>query len=287
MVLIPVCLLYVVLAAAPTAASEKLTVTLLDVGQGESLHLSYPNGRDALVDADGFALPGKEWSDFVGERIVSRYLWSRRIRELGFVLLSHPHLDHIQGLPFLGRAFSVDALYYHETHKIYEGRGGLQLFEGDQFTVGGVHHKILHPALGTDGSQWGTNDASLVLLLRYGQFSLLLTGDMERRTERELIGHTGEVTVLKVAHHGSQTSTSRELLESIRPEIALISAGRRNRFGHPSPRTLERLAKQGSRVLLTSELGTVRIETDGFCWTASHYSMETKRFVELFSECAE
>ena len=287
MVLIPVCLLYVVLAAAPTAASEKLTVTLLDVGQGESLHLSYPNGRDALVDADGFALPGKEWSDFVGERIVSRYLWSRRIRELGFVLLSHPHLDHIQGLPFLGRAFSVDALYYHETHKIYEGRGGLQLFEGDQFTVGGVHHKILHPALGTDGSQWGTNDASLVLLLRYGQFSLLLTGDMERRTERELIGHTGEVTVLKVAHHGSQTSTSRELLESIRPGIALISAGRRNRFGHPSPRTLERLAKQGSRVLLTSELGTVRIETDGFCWTASHYSMETKRFVELFSECAE
>ena len=110
---------------------------------------------------------------------------------------------------------------------------------------------------------------------------------MERRAERELIGRTGEVTVLKVAHHGSQTSTSRELLESIRPAIALISSGRRNRFGHPSPRTLERLAEQGSRVLLTSELGTVRIETDGLCWTASHYSMETKKFVELFTECAD
>ena len=287
MILVPPCLLYVFLIAAPQVANEKLIVTMLDVGQGESLHLSYPNGRDALVDAGGFALPGKEWTDFVGERIVSRYLWSQRIRALGFVLLSHPHLDHIQGLPFLARAFSVDALYYNEPHELYDGPGGLRLVAGDHFTVGGVHHEVLHPDLETDGSGWGTNDASLVLRLSYGRFSLLLTGDIERRAERELMGRTGEVTALKVAHHGSQTSSSRELLEAIRPGIALISAGRKNRFGHPSPRTLERLAEQGSRVLLTSELGTIRIETDGFCWTASHYSMETKRFEELFTECGD
>ena len=287
MILVPPCLLYVVLTAAPEDSNQKLTVTMLDVGQGESLHLSYPNGRDSLVDAGGFALSGKEWTDFVGERIVSRYLWARRIRELGFVLLSHPHLDHIQGLPFLRRAFSVGALYYNEPHEIYDGPGVLRLAAGDRFTVGGVHHEILHPSLQMTEPGWGTNDRSLVLRLSYGRFSLLLTGDMERRAERELIGHTSPVTVLKVAHHGSQTSSSRELLESIRPRIALISAGRKNRFGHPSQKTLERLAEQGSRVLLTSELGTLRVETDGFCWTASHFSMEVKGFVELVTECAD
>ena len=90
-----------------------------------------------------------------------------------------------------------------------------------------------------------------------------------------------------MAHHGSRTSTSSELLSAARPGIALISAGRNNRFGHPSKQTLQRLKEQGSRVLLTSELGTVRIETDGLCWTASHYSMETKSFQDLFRECAD
>ncbi len=199
MILIPPCLLYVFLSAAPEVANEKLIVTMLDVGQGESIHLSYPNARNALVDAGGFALPGKEWTDFVGERIVSRYLWSQRIRKLGFVLLSHPHLDHIQGLPFLGRAFSVDALYYNEPHELYDGPEGLRLVAGDHFTVGGVHHEILHPSLRMAGLRWGTNDMSLVLRLSYGRFSLLLTGDIERRAERELIGNTGAVTALKVA----------------------------------------------------------------------------------------
>ena len=280
-------LLYVFLAAAPPVAPERMIVTMLDVGQGESLHLRYPDGRDALVDTGGFALAGEEWTDFVGARIVSRYLWSQRVRELKFVLLSHPHLDHIQGLPFLARAFPIDSLYYHEPHRIYDRKNQLQLAAGDRFTIAGVHHEILHPSEEMAGSGWGTNDTSLVLMLRFGRFSLLLTGDIEKRAERELTGRMSTVTALKVAHHGSQTSTSRELLSSARPGIALISAGRNNRFGHPSKQTLQRLKEQGSRVLLTSELGTVRIETDGFCWTASHFSMETKGFVEIFTECAD
>ena len=287
MILVPPGLLYLFLVATPPIVPEKLIVTMLDVGQGESLHVRYPDGRDALVDAGGFAIAGKEWTDFVGERIVSRYLWSQRVRELRFVLLSHPHVDHIQGLRFLTRAFPIDSLYYHEPHPIYDRENQLQLADGDRFTIAGVHHEILHPSKDMAASGWGTNDTSLVLMLRLGHFSLLLTGDIEKRAERELTDRTSTVTALKVAHHGSRTSTSSELLSAARPGIALISAGRNNRFGHPSKQTLQRLKEQGSRVLLTSELGTVRIETDGLCWTASHYSMETKSFQDLFRECAD
>ncbi len=287
MVLVPPCLLYLLLVATSPVAPGKLIVTMLDVGQGESLHLRYPDGRDALVDTGGFGLGEEEWTDFVGARIVSRYLWSQRVRELRFVLLSHPHLDHIQGLPFLTRAFPIDSLYYHEAHPIYDSENQLQLADGDRFALAGVHHEILHPSEEMAESGWRTNDISLVLMLRFGHFSLLLTGDIEKRAERILGERISAVTALKVAHHGSRTSTSSELLSSARPRIALISAGRKNRFGHPSKQTLERLQEGGSQLLLTSQHGTVRIETDGFCWSASHYSMKTKNFEELFTECAD
>ena len=287
MILVPPWLLYLFLVATPPVVPEKLIVTMLDVGQGESLHMRYPDGQDALVDTGGFAIAGKEWTDFVGERIVSRYLWSQRVREFRFVLLSHPHVDHIQGLPFLVRAFPIGSLYYHESHPIYDRENQLQLADRDRFTIAGAHHEILHPSEEMAGPGWGTNDISLVLRLRFGHFSLLLTGDIEKRAERALTGRMSAVTALKVAHHGSRTSTSSELLSSARPGIALISAGRNNRFVHPSKQTLQRLEEQGSRVLLTSKLGTVRIETDGFCWTDSHSSMETKSFEDLFTECAD
>ena len=286
MLLAPPLLLFAVLRTATPFAHQKLIVTMLDVGQGESLHLSYPDSRSALVDTGGLGIPGAEWTDFVGERLVSRYLRSLRIPELQFILLSHPHLDHIQGFSFVGKTFPVGCLYHSEPHDSYAEASRLELSAGDHFTIGGVHHLILHPSDPAPTPGWDVNNGSLVAVLRYGHFSLLLTGDIEARAEQVLAPGLDRVTVLKVAHHGSRTSSSKVFLETTRPRIALVSAGRRNRFGHPSPETRQRLDEEGSRVLLTSELGSVRVETDGWCWRASHFSMETRRFEELFSECA-
>ncbi len=286
MLLAPPLLLFAVLRTATPFAHQKLIVTMLDVGQGESLHLSYPDSRSALVDTGGLGIPGAEWTDFVGERLVSRYLRSLRIPELQFILLSHPHLDHIQGFSFVGKTFPVGCLYHSEPHDSYAEASRLELSVGDHFTIGGVHHLILHLSDPAPTPGWDVNNGSLVAVLRYGHFSLLLTGDIEARAEQVLAPGLDRVTVLKVAHHGSRTSSSKVFLETTRPRIALVSAGRRNRFGHPFPETRQRLDEEGSRVLLTSELGSVRVETDGWCWRASHFSMETRRFEELFSECA-
>lgn len=110
---------------------------------------------------------------------------------------------------------------------------------------------------------------------------MLLTGDIESPAELSLLSQLEPVTVLKVAHHGAKTSNSTALLEKTQPQLALISAGRKNRFGHPAPQTLERLDEAGVATLATPEWGTIRIETDGLEWKVFHYSMEEGQFREL------
>ena len=110
---------------------------------------------------------------------------------------------------------------------------------------------------------------------------MLLTGDIESPAELSLLSQLEPVTVLKVAHHGAKTSNSTALLEKTQPQLALISAGRKNRFGHPAPQTLERLDEAGVATLATPEWGTIRIETDGLEWKVFHYSMEEGQFQEL------
>ncbi len=263
------------------APSRWLTVTMLDVGQGESLHLRYPNGLDALVDTGGLRAPSGSGEGFVGERLVGRYLWEEGARRLEFVLLSHPHVDHIQGFQFLRRVFPMSALHYFQWDDSYRGAPAVALERGDSLVVGGVGHRLLHPP-GDDGG-WSVNDASLVMLVRYGGFSMLLTGDIERRAEAALLERIGPVTVLKVAHHGGATSSTSEFLSALRPQAALISAGRRNLFGHPARQTLQRLVAAGTPIFTTAESGTLRIETDGALWRLSRYSAREGRFVPVLS----
>jgi competence protein ComEC len=138
---------------------------------------------------------------------------------------------------------------------------------------------VIHPPHGLASDD--RNALSLVILLRYGYFSVLLTGDIGASEERTILSHLPKVTVLKIAHHGSRFSTSQELLSTTAPQVAMISAGRRNPFGHPSPDVLERIRKNGALAASTSTLGSLRILTDGFKFELQHYSMRRKEFVTL------
>ncbi len=275
-VLILPVLLLVLLTRTPSRVPGPLQLTMLDVGQGESIHIRYPDGSDALVDTGGSALAHKP--SLVSERVVGRYLWNQRARRLNYLLITHPETDHRGGYKFLTRAFSVDQSLYFEPHRDYSGHR-LQLSRGDSFQLSGVWHEVLHPP--RDATSDNHNALSLVLLLRYGHFSALLTGDIGASEERMILSRLPKVTLLKVPHHGSRFSTSQDFLKVTTPQVAMISAGRRNAFGHPSPEVLERIKEVGAFAVSTASLGSLRILTDGFGWELQHYSINRKQFVTV------
>jgi competence protein ComEC len=278
---LPVFLL-LLLTRTPEEISGSLQLTMLDVGQGESIHIRYPDGSDALVDTGGSKLALRQ--SLVSERVVGRYLWNQRARRLRFLLVTHPEIDHRGGYTFLASAFPIERLFFFEPHRDYDGPRE-QLALGDSFQYSGVWHEVLHPPHGLTSDD--RNALSLVILLRYGHFSALLTGDIGTSEEKAILSQLPKLTVLKIAHHGSRFSTSPELLSTVSPQIAMISAGRRNSFGHPSPEVLERIGKNGALAVSTSSLGSLRVLTDGFRFELQHYSMRRKEFVTLLRGTAD
>ena len=275
----------VLLVPLPSKAhpAGRLTITMLDVGQGESIHLRYPDGSDALVDTGGRPPLGNSSSDFVGERLVSRYLWGQRVKGLRYILLTHPHADHVQGYAFVRKVFPIGRLIFHEYSSRYQPFAGTDcLRAGDGFMIADVEHAVLHPALRcTVRPQSDTNNASLVFLLRYGDFSMLFTGDLEAQGERALLPRLPPVTVLKSPHHGSKSSNTGDLLRRSQPDVVLISAGRDNVFGHPSRATRLRLRRLGIPFFVTATAGSLRVETDGKSWRLLRYSRAADGFVEV------
>ncbi len=273
--LIPICLL---LALGPIESDgDGLFITMLDVGQGESIHLRYPSGESALIDTGGLSYPPR--GNFVGERLVSRYLWHLRVRELLYVLITHPDHDHKQGYSFIKKAFPIGLLMYSQTQSDYEEPKKC-LSAGDSFSIAGVRHVVHHPSAKALQEAEG-NEASLVLTLEYGSFSMLFTGDITGQIESELLPQLTPITALKVAHHGSNSSSSSDFLRATRPTIAIISAGRGNNFGHPSISVLKRLKRYEAKVFSTKEAGSLRLITDGFSWKVQHYSIATGCFEDL------
>ncbi len=264
------------------SAPEKglLQLTMLDVGQAEALHLAYPDGSQALVDTGGRYGSADAQDDFVGRRLTSRYLWHQRLRRLRFVLLSHPHSDHIQGLGFIRRHFDLGRVLYFDKPEPETDSKGRRMARGDRFWIGAVEHRVLHPPLRA-AEYLSVNDRSLVVVLRFQDFSMLLTGDIERPSERLLLPEIHPVTLLKVPHHGGKTSSSRPFLQGLKPHLALISAGRRNPFGHPAADTLRRLRRQGIPSFSTKRWGTLRIHSDGHRWRLSRYSAKQRSFALL------
>lgn len=267
----------------PRWSAGKLELTVLDVGQGDSLFVVSPHGKTMLIDGGGafggFSGQEDHAGPDPGEDAVSPYLWSRGFQKLDVVALTHAHQDHIGGLAailanfhigalWIGREASTAALSNLENMARQKKIPIVHEHRGDPFSWDGVEARFLWPETAPEeiGPEPKNND-SLVFRLQYGDRALLLPGDAEKQAESSILSENLPLSlsadVLKVGHHGSKNSTIPSFLAAVRPRIAVISAGEDNPYGHPSLELLSRLEEAGVRILRTDHDGAVHILTDG------------------------
>ena len=246
----------------------KLHVYFFDVGQGDATLIVSPTGRQILIDGGYFP---SVMNAHIG-RTLPFY-----DNTIDIVIATHPDADHVTGLPNIFDRYEVGQFIYdgnlEGTSSLYDAT--LERIElhgverkvavlGEVIEVGdGVRLEIVHPDADLDDEIRNNNSVSIRLV--YGEFSALLTGDAEKEAEREMLqsGLPLQSLVYKVGHHGSNTSSTQPFLDAVQPQIAIISAGQENKFGHPHPEVVERLQTMGIAILDTRELGSIEVVTDG------------------------
>lgn len=260
-----------------------LSAVFLDVGQGDGIFLSC-GGRTMLMDC------GSSQEKELGKDCLVPFLKSRGVDRLDTVFISHGDWDHISGIRYAleepGCGIRIGTLVMPEPGKgkdvyaelacLADSRGIPVVYgkRGDEFSgiLGPeVSIRCLSPPEG--GDYGDRNDESLVAEIQYGDFRLLLTGDVGKEGEEKMreAGLLAPVTVLKAAHHGSGTSSGQEFLKAVDPAFAVLSCGRENRYGHPSPEVVKALKEQGARIWDTRERGAVMVWTDGRTMEISGY----------------
>lgn len=250
----------------------ELRVTFLDVGQGDAAVVELPGSQVMVIDGGGFAS-----ADFdVGEAILAPFLWSRKIRRVDTLVLSHPQLDHYGGLTYLADHFSPREFWSNGEITQSEKFARLQAVltsnavrtrvlcrEMPPITVGQVRIQILHPPCQRTGLD--ANNASLVLRFSYGSVDVLFTGDIEAEGESVLLSTQRALAseIVKVPHHGSRTSSSPAFVKSLASSVAVASLGLHNRFHFPAPEVVRRYEQHGGMLLRTDEHGAITFVSDG------------------------
>lgn len=268
-------ILYLIVASAVALAwmaydmpEKKLTVAFLDIGQGDSIFIQSPTGRQVLID-------GGIDRDVLAQLASVMPFFDRSI---DVVIATHPDKDHIGGLPYVFEQYDIDVVldpgleadtegyaFYsdmraREKEVVYhEARRGQVIDLG-----GGAYLRILYPDKDMDGAE-DTNSASIVAQLVYGETEVMLTGDAPDETENYLVSIDIHLTsdILKAGHHGSKTSTSQVFLDAVDPDYAIISAGKDNSYGHPHKEVVGRLVAASTTILATFEEGAIAFESDG------------------------
>lgn len=251
--------------------ANKLSVHFIDVGQGDAALIITPNKHAVLLDTGG-VLRSKSNFD-VGERVVLPYLRHYGVCKLDYLVLTHAHDDHAGGAAAVCKKITVDKILIgREDRELYArifktGLANLTscipAYTGQSWTVDGISFRVLYAAESVENRSG--NETSSVIKISYGKHSFLITGDLDAKGEAALIcsGIDLQSSVLKVAHHGSKTSSTADFLQEVQPIFAVISVGADNSFGHPALSVLNRLKYLPSKVLRTDQMGAIVFHTDG------------------------
>ncbi len=259
-----------------THYNKELSITFLDVRQGDSALIEFPYGRTMLIDGGG------SFSDNfdIGESVVARYIWSLKRTSIDYAVASHPQSDHIGGLGFIIKCFKPKDIYKNDCDPdtvVYNNldsaikHSNAVLHVVDAYTSikdinGAKVEFFIIPHDNCLASQKAINNTAIITKITYKKVSILFTGDIEKDAEFELAGLYGDkisATILKAAHHGSNTSNTGDFIDAVKPSIVIISVGEGNAFRMPAKAVLKRFFKKDVRVFRTDRSGAIKVTTDG------------------------
>lgn len=257
---------------------DRMRINFIDVGQGDSCLIRY-KGTNIMIDSGGSLSKNKDGKSYdIGENVLNNYLLNRGITGLDYIMASHFDEDHSQGFVFLLKNMKVKNVIISEQYKtssIYEQfkqickKQNIQIIyvkSGDEIRIKDLAFKILHPKSKENQiSENPLNNNAIVCMVKYKNRRILFTGDIEKVAENEMVKeYTNglKADILKVGHHGSKTSTTKEFLDLINPSVALIGVGQNNKFGHPNEDVIKRLEKKNIQIYRTDEMGEISIIID-------------------------